>query len=39
MTKLDGISVSERSIRVARAVAGILWLVLLAGLWAYVWVH
>ncbi len=39
MTRLDGMSVGEKGIQVAYAVVGILVLVLLVGLWAYLWVH
>jgi hypothetical protein len=39
MTRLDGMSVRGREVQVAHVVLGILLLVLLTGLWAYLWVH
>ena len=39
MTRLDGMSVRGRKAQVAYVVLGILLLVLLTGLWAYLWVH
>ena len=39
MTRSDWMSVSGKRAQVAYIVLGILLLVLLTGLWAYLWVH
>jgi hypothetical protein len=39
MTRLDPVSVGGRKAQVAYVVLSILLLVLLTGLWAYLWVH
>jgi hypothetical protein len=39
MTGLDGMSVRERKAQVAYVVLSILLLILLTGVWAYLWVH
>lgn len=39
MTNLNGMSLSGRSVPVGYTVVSILSLVLLTGLWAYLWVH
>lgn len=37
--RFDGTSMSKRVRKLAYTVVGILWLVLVTGLWAYLWVH
>jgi len=39
MTRLERMPFGERESRVACTILGILLLVLLTGLWAYLWVH